>query len=1090
MKGKENDTCDDGDDARLKECRRIVRNRNGSVRKRSMFSEYANIFCITLAEWTRSCNHRREDKSNEDIDDLILPSNEHWRYRVYYRLVELQRECDVDLARKRVVASSRLKTEEGSEAGRTGSGCWEWEPKGRGYDLKALPKKERNERSKMESLTSVVGIGGSMTEACVQPGWRVKDILLASEVLRKVKPSPTYSDEAEMRRVFGLVYDVLRYKKVFTRALEDIGFWRHNAAIKDREKIVWLLLYDMQGRKFTRLPSVEFVAGEEREKIFKAAGLRDIEKALLKVKTHLAASISRLRIRSSALKLDELLPTRLRVIEGVSWASEGAIASGWINTEKLASKEEFFEEMSKLNLVCCCEEGDAIELEEIEYAFDPICPKMVNLHESARETLAVSTLVRDHRFIFLERSLCLGAATLARAIRIGRFSGPVILTHSLAPRHTGYLAGLLADIEHAGRLLTFGAGDQRDEYETYLKHLGDVTSERCLVFSEKYIPHPATSDLERATVVLAVPTCSYTGVRDIVDLAVARGGDADLLESLTNAYVDGNDDDRADENYGYNDHEQWQTFMADQMSTLKYALTRPNVQFVVYEVHTILPSETTVMVRDVVDCVNRMAEEKYIREHSRKPAKEGRYETERLDNDVESRGDDRTSTVTANVIVPDSDIFEVGSIEDIYGENASGMLDPGCFLAIIKRKEMMQFDSVFMIDVAESKGLFGDPNVEGRKCPKGQQSTLERSLRRRSSQTSARKQVKRVKKYELYRLESGPSPKTSINDDEATYALKTMNYIRRMENKAAELYRLRLINGFLHLYSGQEAIAVGMKMSLTEKDSVITAYRCHGFAVVFGVSAREVFAELMGRKTGTSKGKGGSMHMYAKQFYGGEGIVGGQVPIGVGLGFAHKYNGTGGVAWALYGDGAASQGQIYEAYNMSKLWSLPVVYICENNLYAMGTVVDRHSANPNFYTRGDLIPGVKIDGMKVTAVREAIKFAREYALRNGPIILEMVTYRYFGHSMSDPGTSYRTRDEVKAVQAERDPILLLGKQLVENGMKTEEEIRAIRDSTFKAVDQELEQAKADPFPDMSDIPANVYVNPLEKMRGKVPWEIH
>ncbi|CAK9829533.1 Pyruvate dehydrogenase E1 component subunit alpha, somatic form, mitochondrial [Anthophora retusa] len=281
-----------------------------------------------------------------------------------------------------------------------------------------------------------------------------------------------------------------------------------------------------------------------------------------------------------------------------------------------------------------------------------------------------------------------------------------------------------------------------------------------------------------------------------------------------------------------------------------------------------------------------------------------------------------------------------------------------------------------------------------------------------------------------------------------------------------------------------------MKMSLTEKDSVITAYRCHGFAVVFGVSAREVFAELMGRKTGVSKGKGGSMHMYAKQFYGGEGIVGGQIPVGAGLGFAHKYNGTGGVAWALYGDGAASQGQIYEAYNMSKLWNLPVVYICENNLYAMGTVVDRHSANSNFYTRGDLIPGVKIDGMKVTAVREAIRFAREYALRNGPIILEMVTYRYFGHSMSDPGTSYRTRDEVKAVQAERDPILLLGKQLVENGMKTEEEIRAIRDSTYKAVDQELEQAKADPFPDMSEIPTDIYVNPLEKMRGKVPWEIH
>ncbi|KOC61486.1 Pyruvate dehydrogenase E1 component subunit alpha, somatic form, mitochondrial, partial [Habropoda laboriosa] len=345
-------------------------------------------------------------------------------------------------------------------------------------------------------------------------------------------------------------------------------------------------------------------------------------------------------------------------------------------------------------------------------------------------------------------------------------------------------------------------------------------------------------------------------------------------------------------------------------------------------------------------------------------------------------------------------------------------------------------------------------------------------------------------KYELYRLEKGPSQEAWMNDEEATYALKTMNYIRRMENKAAELYRLRLINGFLHLYSGQEAVAVGTKMSITEKDSVITAYRCHGFAVVFGVSARQVFAELMGRKSGISKGKGGSMHMYARQFYGGDGIVGGQVPIGAGLGFAHKYNGTGGVAWAFYGDGAASQGQIFEAYNMSKLWKLPVVYVCENNLYGMGTVVDRHSANTNFYARGDLIPGVKVDGMRVTAVREAVKFAREYAARDGPIILEMVTYRYFGHSMSDPGTSYRTRDEVKSVQAEQDPIQLLAKQLVENGVKSEEEIRTIRDSTYKAVDEELEQAKADSFPEMSDIAADVYVNPLEKVRGKVPWETH
>ncbi|XP_011703781.1 PREDICTED: pyruvate dehydrogenase E1 component subunit alpha, mitochondrial-like isoform X2 [Wasmannia auropunctata] len=344
-------------------------------------------------------------------------------------------------------------------------------------------------------------------------------------------------------------------------------------------------------------------------------------------------------------------------------------------------------------------------------------------------------------------------------------------------------------------------------------------------------------------------------------------------------------------------------------------------------------------------------------------------------------------------------------------------------------------------------------------------------------------------KYDLYRLDKGPLEKSTLNVEDATYALKTMNYIRRMENRAAELYRQRLINGFLHLYVGQEAIAVGLKMALAERDTVITAYRCHGFAVVFGAPIRSVLAELMGRKTGPAKGKGGSMHMYAPRFYGGDGIVGGQVPIGTGIALAHKYNGTGAVSFTLYGDGAASQGQIYEAWNMAKLWNLPVVYICENNRYGMGTAVHRHSANTRLYTRGDLIPGIKVDGMKIVDVREAIRFSRDYALRNGPIVLEMITYRYFGHSMSDPGYSYRTREEIKAVQTEQDPIMLFTKLIVEKGLMTEKDAEDVRTSVYKEVDREVEQAKADQWPEMSEISTDVYVKPLEKIRGKVPWEL-
>ncbi|XP_012214744.1 pyruvate dehydrogenase E1 component subunit alpha, mitochondrial-like [Linepithema humile] len=345
-------------------------------------------------------------------------------------------------------------------------------------------------------------------------------------------------------------------------------------------------------------------------------------------------------------------------------------------------------------------------------------------------------------------------------------------------------------------------------------------------------------------------------------------------------------------------------------------------------------------------------------------------------------------------------------------------------------------------------------------------------------------------KYDLYRLDKGPSEKSTLNVEDATYALKKMNYIRRMENKAAELYRQRLINGFLHLYVGQEAIAIGLKMALTKPDTVITAYRCHGFAVAFDISARTILAELMGRKTGTAKGKGGSMHMYAPQFYGGDGIVGGQVPIGTGIALAHKYNGTGGVSFTLYGDGAASQGQIYEAWNMAKLWNLPAIYICENNKYGMGTAVHRHSANTELYTRGDLIPGIKVDGMKIMDVREAARFSRNYALRNGPIVIEVVTYRYFGHSMSDPGYSYRTREEIKAIQTEQDPIMLFTKLVIEKGLMTEKKVQSIRDTAYKQVDQEMEQAKSDPWPEISEISSNVYVKPLEKIRGKIPWELY
>ncbi|MGI9017562.1 MAG: pyruvate dehydrogenase (acetyl-transferring) E1 component subunit alpha, partial [Euzebya sp.] len=256
---------------------------------------------------------------------------------------------------------------------------------------------------------------------------------------------------------------------------------------------------------------------------------------------------------------------------------------------------------------------------------------------------------------------------------------------------------------------------------------------------------------------------------------------------------------------------------------------------------------------------------------------------------------------------------------------------------------------------------------------------------------------------------------------------REMLLIRRFEERAGQLYGLGLIGGFCHLYIGQEAVAVGLQSALEiGKDSVITGYRDHGHMLAYGIDPKVIMAELTGRAAGISKGKGGSMHMFSVEhrFYGGHGIVGAQVSLGTGLAFKHKYSGDGGVCLAYFGDGAANQGQVYESFNMAQLWGLPIIYVIENNQYAMGTSVNRSSAEDQLYKRGESfrIPVLQIDGMDVLAVRGAATTALEWVRAGkGPILLELKTYRYRGHSMSDPA-KYRSRDEVQAVRDKSDPI--------------------------------------------------------------------
>jgi pyruvate dehydrogenase E1 component alpha subunit len=318
----------------------------------------------------------------------------------------------------------------------------------------------------------------------------------------------------------------------------------------------------------------------------------------------------------------------------------------------------------------------------------------------------------------------------------------------------------------------------------------------------------------------------------------------------------------------------------------------------------------------------------------------------------------------------------------------------------------------------------------------------------------------------------------SLTIEEQLEAYRQMLLIRRFEEKAGQLYGMGLIGGFCHLYIGQEAVVTGMEMARQEGDQVITAYRDHGHMLACGMDPKGVMAELMGRRHGYSKGKGGSMHMFsvAKHFYGGHGIVGTPAPLGSGIAFANKYRGNHNVCLTYFGEGAANQGQVYESFNMASLWQLPVLYIIENNRYAMGTSVDRASARAEeLYNRGSVygIPGMQVDGMDV----QAVKAAGEDALARvreggGPLILEMRTYRYRGHSMSDPA-KYRTREEVQGVRSLQDPIELLGKRMTEAGTADEAKLKEVDRDIRAIVNEAADFASNDPEPDPGELTTDV-----------------
>ena len=321
-------------------------------------------------------------------------------------------------------------------------------------------------------------------------------------------------------------------------------------------------------------------------------------------------------------------------------------------------------------------------------------------------------------------------------------------------------------------------------------------------------------------------------------------------------------------------------------------------------------------------------------------------------------------------------------------------------------------------------------------------------------------------------------PPAKFGKEQELKAYRDMLLIRRFEEKAGQLYGMGFIGGFCHLYIGQEAVVTGMAMAIKDGDQMITAYRDHGHMLAMEMSPRGVMAELTGRRGGYSKGKGGSMHMFSKEknFYGGHGIVGAQVPLGAGLAFADKYLGNDRVTFAYFGDGAANQGQVYETYNMAELWDLPVVFVIENNQYAMGTSVQRSTKSKTLYGRGEAfgIPGERVDGMDVLAVRAAGEKAVAHCRAgNGPYILEMMTYRYRGHSMSDPA-KYRTREEVQKVRDEKDPIEHVRHMLLDGGHASTDDLKAIEKEIKDIVNDSADFARQSPEPPVEELWTDIY----------------
>ncbi|KAF2905256.1 hypothetical protein ILUMI_00907 [Ignelater luminosus] len=595
--------------------------------------------------------------------------------------------------------------------------------------------------------------------------WTVSDIAKAARLLSTPPLKTNFEDEQEMRRVYTLIYDTFRYKGILNQALNDIAFYQLYPELQEVSTRVWLLFFDLYHRSFRkREPAVIDIV----TKLFEQSGLTHAEDALWTQRVKLAAAVARLRIKNSALRLSELLPKHLRD-ERVSCQAQTCPVTCWINTNKVKSEEEIIstlEKSLKLKLL-----DKAKQLEPECYKWDTLCPNFISFHSSMRNSLAKSPLIQKHKLVVQDRSFCLGPATFGKIILDLELAGTVVQSHVNSPRTTAYLATLLSQNSKIKNLLVFGAGSRKEEYESYFQELGMTNVS---IYSEKLIDIPPDSNcLERAIAVFATPPNSYSAVADPIDLVCSRGGDLSMLEILTESEITEEGKERV------------ARILEEQRKTLKFAMSRPQIQVVLYETHSELEVENDAMVQKALKEINKLAKLKHaaLQGKLRVPSSHSdllMQEVKEINNNenikleiiasedsVVSSASKRHSVASKvsvesgemfdkmykDVVVPNCDLFDKPQLPDLCpnSECCLKLQDEGCYLALLQRKEVIRLDNKYMIQMAEVRGLFGsNSNTSGR--TKGSRGSKSKKQEKRPASPAPVKTKRKTKYIEFDRI--------------------------------------------------------------------------------------------------------------------------------------------------------------------------------------------------------------------------------------------------------------------------------------------------------------------------------------------------